>query len=302
MTNSVSRWHAWIMLELCAAGVLTCLISLLSFQMSQKRFRAAAMLFVFTVSAVVHEYILAICFGFFYPVLFCLFMCFGSKKNTTTLYRDIQTHDQNISQYTLLYWTHIMASNVSKHLVNSWTHHSSTLVFFLHPLTVMFNFILHDQRKGPIWNIIMWTSLFLGQGVIICLYSHEWYAQRYCPLKEVTPNHLVCPVDMLSFFFHHGYGVIHLEVGCVYFISLFLFLFQPSFLELLKPRSWSCQRGLMVDSDDLWPVSGLLLRTITDQYKSGPTFCYFHNLWSLIYFLFYCTKAEFVYGCREEVQ
>uniref|UniRef100_A0A8C9YFJ2 O-acyltransferase n=1 Tax=Sander lucioperca TaxID=283035 RepID=A0A8C9YFJ2_SANLU len=119
--------------------------------MSQRRFRPVAMLFVFTVSAVVHEYILAICFGFFYPVLFCLFMCFG----------------------------------------------------------MMFNFILHDQRKGPIWNIIMWTSLFLGQGVIICLYSQEWYAQCYCPLKE------------------------------------------PSFLELLKPRSWSCQRGLMADSDRL---------------------------------------------------
>uniref|UniRef100_A0A665TYN5 O-acyltransferase n=1 Tax=Echeneis naucrates TaxID=173247 RepID=A0A665TYN5_ECHNA len=119
--------------------------------MSQKRFRPAAMLFVFTVSAVVHEYILAICFGFFYPVLFCLFMCFG----------------------------------------------------------MMFNFILHDQRKGPIWNIIMWTALFLGQGVIICLYSHEWYAQRYCPLNE------------------------------------------PSFLELLKPRSWNCQRGSVVDTDRL---------------------------------------------------
>lgn len=63
---------------------------------------------------------------------------------------------------------------------------------FLHCLTVMFNFILHDQRKGPIWNIIMWTSLFLGQGVIICLYSHEWYAQRYCPLKEVICSKLLC--------------------------------------------------------------------------------------------------------------
>ncbi|KPP61248.1 sterol O-acyltransferase 1-like, partial [Scleropages formosus] len=94
--------------------------------MSEKRFRAAAMLVVFTVSAVVHEYVLAICFGFFYPVLFCLFMCFG----------------------------------------------------------MMFNFILHDQRKGPIWNVIMWTSLFLGQGVLLCLYSQEWYAQRYCPLQE----------------------------------------------------------------------------------------------------------------------
>lgn len=54
---------------------------LLLFQMSKKRFRAAATLFVFTVSAVVHEYVLAICFGFFYPVLFCLFMCFGSKSS-----------------------------------------------------------------------------------------------------------------------------------------------------------------------------------------------------------------------------
>ncbi|XP_051928802.1 sterol O-acyltransferase 1 isoform X1 [Hippocampus zosterae] len=102
---------------------------------SQKRFRTAAMLFVFTLSAVVHEYILAICFGFFYPVLFCLFMCFG----------------------------------------------------------MMFNFILHDQRKGPIWNIIMWTSLFLGHGVIICLYSQEWYAQRYCPLKEPSLRELLQP-------------------------------------------------------------------------------------------------------------
>lgn len=71
-------------------------------------------------------------------------------------------------------------------------HYASTLVFISRPLTVMFNFILHDQRKGPIWNIIMWTSLFLGQGVIICLYSQEWYAQRYCPLKEVTPAACLC--------------------------------------------------------------------------------------------------------------
>ncbi|XP_051525695.1 sterol O-acyltransferase 1-like [Myxocyprinus asiaticus] len=108
--------------------------------MTQKRFRAAAMLVVFTVSAVVHEYVLAICFGFFYPVLFCLFMCFG----------------------------------------------------------MAFNFVLHDRRKGPIWNVIMWTALFSGQGLLICLYSQEWYAQRYCPIEE------------------------------------------PSFIDLLKPRSWTC--------------------------------------------------------------
>lgn len=71
-------------------------------------------------------------------------------------------------------------------------HHALNLILIVHPLIVMFNFILHDQRKGPIWNVIMWTALFLGQGVIICLYSQEWYAQRYCPLKEVTPAALLC--------------------------------------------------------------------------------------------------------------
>ncbi|XP_068098684.1 sterol O-acyltransferase 1 [Hyperolius riggenbachi] len=93
-----------------------------------RRFKAAAMLSVFTVSAVVHEYALGICFGFFYPVLFILFMGFG----------------------------------------------------------MIFNFILHDRRKGPIWNVIMWTSLFLGQGVLLCLYSQEWYAQKHCPLNNPT--------------------------------------------------------------------------------------------------------------------
>ncbi|KAJ6657355.1 hypothetical protein lerEdw1_002522 [Lerista edwardsae] len=100
-----------------------------------KRFRAAAMLSVFSISAVVHEYILAVCFGYFYPVLFCLFFCFG----------------------------------------------------------MVFNFILHDQRKGPIWNVIMWTSIFLGTGIILCLYSQEWYARQNCPLKNVSNPAAVLP-------------------------------------------------------------------------------------------------------------
>uniref|UniRef100_M3Y1H4 O-acyltransferase n=1 Tax=Mustela putorius furo TaxID=9669 RepID=M3Y1H4_MUSPF len=93
-----------------------------------KRFKSAAMLAVFAVSAVVHEYALAICLNFFYPVLFVLFMFFG----------------------------------------------------------MAFNFIVNDSRKRPIWNVMMWTSLFAGHGVILCLYSQEWYARQHCPLKNPT--------------------------------------------------------------------------------------------------------------------
>ena len=41
--------------------------------------RAVAMLAVFAVSATVHEYALAVSLNFFYPVLFVLFMFFGSE-------------------------------------------------------------------------------------------------------------------------------------------------------------------------------------------------------------------------------
>ncbi|XP_051854820.1 sterol O-acyltransferase 1 isoform X1 [Antechinus flavipes] len=93
-----------------------------------RRFKTVAMISVFAVSAVVHEYALALCLSFFYPVLFVLFMFFG----------------------------------------------------------MIFNFVANDSRKRPIWNVLMWTSLFLGNGILLCLYSHEWYARQQCPLKNPT--------------------------------------------------------------------------------------------------------------------
>ncbi|XP_069087037.1 sterol O-acyltransferase 2 [Pleurodeles waltl] len=58
---------------------------------------------------------------------------------------------------------------------------------------VLFNFILNDRRKSPVWNVIMWTFLFIGQGIQVCLYCQEWYAQIHCPLKEKTFWGLVTP-------------------------------------------------------------------------------------------------------------
>ncbi|XP_034442768.1 sterol O-acyltransferase 2 isoform X2 [Hippoglossus hippoglossus] len=94
--------------------------------LSKRKFRAAAMLSVFIVSAVVHEYALTMGLGFFYPVMFCLFAVFG----------------------------------------------------------VVFNFTMNDKRQSPVFNVIMWACLFLGQGVQVCLYCQEWYAQIHCPRKE----------------------------------------------------------------------------------------------------------------------
>ncbi|KAI1899973.1 hypothetical protein AGOR_G00067440 [Albula goreensis] len=103
--------------------------------LSGRRFRSAIMLSVFIVSAVVHEYVLTLCFGFFYPVMFILFAVFG----------------------------------------------------------VAFNFTLNDKRKSPICNIIMWTGLFIGQGIQVCLYCQEWYAQVHCPRPGNSLWELVVP-------------------------------------------------------------------------------------------------------------
>ncbi|XP_022531351.2 sterol O-acyltransferase 2 [Astyanax mexicanus] len=62
----------------------------------------------------------------------------------------------------------------------------------------VFNFTLNDKRKGPMWNVIMWTCLFIGQGVQVCLYCLEWYAQVHCPRtgtgfwELVTPRSWTC--------------------------------------------------------------------------------------------------------------
>ncbi|KAK2861894.1 hypothetical protein Q5P01_001427 [Channa striata] len=103
--------------------------------LSRGKFRTAAMLSVFIISAVVHEYALAMGFGFFYPVMFCLFAVFG----------------------------------------------------------VVFNFTMNDKRQSPMFNVIMWACLFVGQGVQVCLYCQEWYAQIYCPRTENSFLELVTP-------------------------------------------------------------------------------------------------------------
>uniref|UniRef100_A0A2K5V656 O-acyltransferase n=1 Tax=Macaca fascicularis TaxID=9541 RepID=A0A2K5V656_MACFA len=97
--------------------------------------RGVAMLGVFLVSAVAHEYIFCFVLGFFYPVMLILFLVIGG----------------------------------------------------------MLNFTMHDQHTGPAWNVLMWTMLFLGQGIQVSLYCQEWYARRHCPLPQTTFWGLVTP-------------------------------------------------------------------------------------------------------------
>lgn len=53
------------------------------------------------------------------------------------------------------------------------------------PASGPMNFMMHDRHTGPAWNVLMWTMLFLGQGIQVSLYCQEWYARRHCPLAQV---------------------------------------------------------------------------------------------------------------------
>ncbi|TFK03560.1 lysosomal protective protein [Platysternon megacephalum] len=50
------------------------------FWLFRGRSRVAAMLSVFITSAIVHEYVITLCFGFFYPVMFTLFAIIGGER------------------------------------------------------------------------------------------------------------------------------------------------------------------------------------------------------------------------------
>eukprot|EP01135_Chromosphaera_perkinsii_P005345 Nk52_evm26s343 gene=Nk52_evmTU26s343 len=77
-----------------------------------------SMLFVFVFSAIIHEYILALAFRFFYPVLLLMFGGVG----------------------------------------------------------VGFIYLTKDGASG-VWNLFMWLMLMFGNGMLMILYGHEWYAR-----------------------------------------------------------------------------------------------------------------------------
>eukprot|EP00696_Hemimastix_kukwesjijk_P011922 gnl/Hemi2/2494_TR879_c0_g15_i1.p1 gnl/Hemi2/2494_TR879_c0_g15~~gnl/Hemi2/2494_TR879_c0_g15_i1.p1 ORF type:complete len:119 (-),score=20.20 gnl/Hemi2/2494_TR879_c0_g15_i1:131-487(-) len=74
-----------------------------------------------------------------------------------------------------------------------------TLSFVYPVLFVMFGgfgvLFVYFTRKGKsrVWNLFFWLMLFFGTGLLICLYSLEYYARKNTPFSEgwvdfVTPR------------------------------------------------------------------------------------------------------------------
>lgn len=82
---------------------------------------------------------------------------------------------------------------------------------FLYPVLLVmfagagFGFIfLTDKGKARSWNVFLWVALFTGTGVLMCLYSMEWYARINCPvnteniLDKLIPRSWTCNFDAMK--------------------------------------------------------------------------------------------------------
>lgn len=103
---------------------------------------------VIFLSACVHEYILTIAFGYFYPILFLQFAILGCND------------------------THFFSQKILR---------------ISDCLSVVISMLILPQRtQNNAFNIFIWTSLFVGLGMQMCLYSIEWYARQNCPRAVVS--------------------------------------------------------------------------------------------------------------------
>ena len=61
------------------------------------------------------------------------------------------------------------------------------LIYWPYFCALAVGFIFLTQKKvSRSWNVFMWVSLFIGDGLLMSLYSMEWYAQQRCPVNPVS--------------------------------------------------------------------------------------------------------------------
>lgn len=70
------------------------------------------------------------------------------------------------------------------------------LLFMFGAIGMSFLFLKPKKRENvsQAWNVFMWITLIIGNGLLMCLYSQEWFANRNCPRKgeswldQLTPR------------------------------------------------------------------------------------------------------------------
>ena len=66
--------------------------------------------------------------------------------------------------------------------------------------------ILPQRTQNNAFNIFIWTSLFVGLGMQMCLYSIEWYARQNCPRAVVS---LLTSSNLINFTLKFSHRMAH---------------------------------------------------------------------------------------------
>ena len=78
-TKIEQDWKSFFIFPQILNKHCTCIDCCCVFQLFGPKYRGLSMAAVFMISAVCHEYVLVMALGFFYPVLFVMFMGAGCK-------------------------------------------------------------------------------------------------------------------------------------------------------------------------------------------------------------------------------
>lgn len=76
--------------------------------------------------------------------------------------------------------------------------------------------------KSRQFNVFLWVTLIFGTGVLMCLYSMEWYARINCPPVYVSCSKL--------FQFLECMGDVFNSISGLFFYVFFMWFFKVSYL------------------------------------------------------------------------
>lgn len=113
----------------------------------------------------------------------------------TYIYKDVHmlTHGKLSSRYLPKIVVFVVSAFVHEYII------TFTFRFFYPILFVMFGGIgmlfafIKEKGRSQWWNILMWLGLFMGTGLLLSLYSMEWYARRNCQNNSDTMLDLCIP-------------------------------------------------------------------------------------------------------------
>ncbi|XP_054163964.1 sterol O-acyltransferase 1-like [Oppia nitens] len=127
--------------------------------------KGVSALTVFLVSAIIHEYILSVSFGFFLPVLFCSFFIIG----------------------VMLFFIGKIKFKVSQNKRSAKTDSPK------HNSSVKQQQQETNDNSFSLGNMLMFMSLCLGWGLMLMLYSMESYSRINCPSNDTSLSSYLWP-------------------------------------------------------------------------------------------------------------